>query len=393
MSPAGSALDPLEVACGLVFGVDRHPEEGRRTTGSLAPREALESSVLRALRRPPCLVSFSGGRDSSAILALATHVARREGLPLPIPATNRFVDVPLSDESSWQEQVVAHLGLDDWIVLEHTDELDCIGTFATSVLRRHGLLWPFNVFFHEPFVSLGEGGSLLTGIGGDELLSESTWRHFRASLRSRRPQARDLLRLGYLCAPPPLRRYALERRTEIHYPWLRPDALQAVLARYAHQTSQAPLRWAAYLDWVRRLRYLRVGSASQETLAEDAGMLEVHPFLDPTFSAALASLPRRSRFADRTEAMRSLFGDLLPEAVIERRTKASFDRAFWNEPSRRFAAEWNGSGVDTDLVDPDALRSEWLSESPDPRSYTLAQSVWITLAPNLDATAAGVRGT
>src|SRR3954470_25068106 len=110
---AGSRLDPLEVASGLVFGLDPN-SAGLSGAEVASPRAALESAVLRALCRPPCVVSFSGGRDSSAILALATAVARREGLPLPIPATHRFEDVPLSHETSWQEQVVSHLGLENW---------------------------------------------------------------------------------------------------------------------------------------------------------------------------------------------------------------------------------------------------------------------------------------
>jgi asparagine synthetase B (glutamine-hydrolysing) len=329
------------------------------------------------MEQPPCIVSFSGGRDSSAILALATHVARREGLPLPIPATNRFARVPHADENAWQEQVVAHLNLDDWIVLEHTDELDCLGSFATSVLHRHGLLWPFNVFFHEPFLRLARGGSLLTGIGGDEMLSESMWRQFRATLRNRRPVPRDLRRVAYLCAPRRVRRHVLERRTPIYYPWLRAEARDEVLARHADQSAAAPRGWAAYIGWVRRLRYLRVGQASQRRLAADAGVLDVHPFLDAAFSDAVAALARRNRFSDRTHAMSILVGDLLPLQVVERRTKASFDGAFWNETSRAFAVGWDGSGVDSGLIDVEALREEWLSESPDPRSYTLAQSVWM----------------
>jgi asparagine synthase (glutamine-hydrolysing) len=377
VTPTVSSLDPLEIACGLVFGLDEQADTMAARRAASNPRRELERAVRRALERSPCLVSFSGGRDSSAILALATHVARRDGLPLPIPATNRFAGVPLSDETSWQEQVVSHLGLDEWIVLEHTDELDCIGSYATAVLRRHGLLWPFNVFFHEPFVRLAEGGALLTGIGGDEMLGESPWHRFRASLKGRRPAPRDALRVGYLCAPRRLRRYSLERRTEIYYPWLRPDARREVLARYADQASRVPLRWRAHVQWVKTLRYLRVGSDSQQALAEAGDVLEVHPFLDAGFISALSVLPRSERFADRTAAMRALFGDLLPAGVIGRRTKASFDGAFWNEPSRAFAAEWDGTGVDTALVDVDALRAEWLSESPDARSYTLAQALWL----------------
>src|SRR5687768_13796753 len=93
--PAVSTIAPyrptvLETACGVVYGIDanadRLPEESRFRTA----REALEQAVLVGLMRPPCVVSFSGGRDSSAVLAIAAHVARREGLPLPIPVSLRF---------------------------------------------------------------------------------------------------------------------------------------------------------------------------------------------------------------------------------------------------------------------------------------------------------------
>ena len=64
-------LAPLEVATGLVLGVDPKSEvlrQGEATTGSAL--RSFENAVLPALCRAPCLVSFSGGRDSSAVLAV-----------------------------------------------------------------------------------------------------------------------------------------------------------------------------------------------------------------------------------------------------------------------------------------------------------------------------------
>jgi asparagine synthase (glutamine-hydrolysing) len=109
-----------------------------------SPQAALEQSILPALARPPCGVSFSGGRDSSAVLALAAGLARREGLPLPIPVTNRFHHAPRADETAWQERVIEHVRPADWVKLDFTDELDVVGPFATGALRNHGLLWPCN---------------------------------------------------------------------------------------------------------------------------------------------------------------------------------------------------------------------------------------------------------
>jgi asparagine synthase (glutamine-hydrolysing) len=68
---------------------------------------------------------------------------------------------------------------------------------------------------------------------------------------------------------------------------------------------------------------------------------------------------------------------LLPDEVLVRRSKASFDGAFWHEDSRRLAAEWHGDGVDAELVNPAALAAEWRRERPDPRTLTLLQAVWL----------------
>ena len=120
-------------------------------------------------------MSFSGGRDSSAVLAVAAHVARREGLPLPVPITHRFPSASDTQETEWQEQVIRHLGLDDWVRIDAAGDLDCVGPVAIETLRRHGLLWPCNAYFHAPIFEAAAGGAVLTGVGGDEAFSPSSW--------------------------------------------------------------------------------------------------------------------------------------------------------------------------------------------------------------------------
>jgi Asparagine synthase len=368
-------LAPLEVASGLVFGL---APTRPMPTEVVEPIDAFERAILPALQRPPCIVSFSGGRDSSAVLAAAARLARREGLPLPIPSTNRFPAVKDSHESDWQERVVAHLGLEDWLKAEFTHELDCVGPVATSVLRRHGLLWPFNAHFHVPHLEAAAGGSLLTGIGGDETLSSSSWERERAVLSGRaRPEFRDVLRVGFLAAPPPIRRAVLRRRAPFEYSWLRPSAHRAVAARWAAHSASEPFSWEAQFGWRLRFRYLHVGLASLALLADDFSARIVHPFTDAVFSAALARLPKQRRYPDRTAAMRLLFGDLLPDDVLARTTKSSFDEAFWSDWSRALAADWSGAGADGELVDIEALQEEWSTLDPDPRSFTLVQAAWL----------------
>jgi hypothetical protein len=394
MIPAGSRLEPLEVASGLVLGLD--PERELESGPPVTPLEALERAVLPALRRSPCLVSFSGGRDSSAVLALAAHVARREGLPLPVPASNRFPEVPESDETEWQERVVDELGLEDWAKLEHDDALDCIGPVATDVLTRHGLLWPFNAHFHVPLFKLASGGSLLTGIGGDEVFSPSSWSRATDVLNARvRPEPRDALRVGFALSPRSLRRRVLRRRVPVSYPWLRPAARHAFGEAWSGQSASEPFGWATHVRWVRRLRYLRIGTASLDALSADHDAQVVNPLLDPGLARALAGLPRRERFYERASGMRLVFGDVISADILARPSKASFDAAFWNAHSRAFAAGWDGEGVDHELVDADALKDEWRSEAPDPRSFTLAQAAWLarhaSSADGLQQTVDGVR--
>ena len=372
-----SVLSPLELASGLVLGL---AGDAPRTAREPDPRTAMERSLLEPLRRGPCLVSFSGGRDSSAVLAVATSVARREGLPLPIPATLRFPGAKDSAESEWQESVVAHLGLQDWIRLETTDELDCVGPVATACLARHGLLWPSNAHFHAPLFAHARDGAFLTGIGGDELLGSSRWFHARRVLAGQvRPRPRDALAVALAVAPPRLRRLATRRRMRAPFPWLHDGVVEHLERQLADDEAAEPFGWSRGIRYSARHRYLHVGTRSLAILAAAENVALSHPFLEPGFVSALASLPRADRFHSRRDAMDAIFGDVLPADVRSRRSKASFDGAFWHEHSRELVGRWAGEGVDPSLVDVERLRAQWESGAPDPRTYTLLQSVKLAL--------------
>ena len=88
--------------------------------GRWAPRAALEAAIRPLVRCAPCVVGFSGGRDSSALLAVAVALAAREGLDPPVPVSFRFPHAE-TRESEWQELVVRHLGLAEWARVEIDD--------------------------------------------------------------------------------------------------------------------------------------------------------------------------------------------------------------------------------------------------------------------------------
>ncbi|MBA2361770.1 MAG: hypothetical protein H0V79_12715 [Actinobacteria bacterium] len=330
-------MTPLEIASGVVFGfTPPTPALAPVEIGTLPPREALERAIRPALMRPPCLMSFSGGRSSSAILAVAVHLARREGLELPVPATNRMGGSASADETARQERVIICLGLTEWVRLELADELDLVGPVAMRVLRRHGFLWPSYAHLSMPLVEWASGGSLITGLGYRNALGEPD---------------------SLLC------------RDLDPLPWLRPSAQREVRARWTADATSRPRAEQHRLGWWGRLRRVQVGIELLRQLGAELRVQVCHPFIDPMFSTALGELPvsRRSTHA--------LFGDLLPSELLAPPTMSTYKDAFWGTKSRELAEAWQGEGVDPVLVDAEALQMQWSLQRPDPRTFLLLQSV------------------
>ena len=381
--PTPFEFDDLELACGLVFGGRPAPEAEPDEYRTVEPLRALEEAILPLLQRPPCVVSFSGGRDSSAVLAVAVTLARREGLPLPIPASNVFPDGSTANESAWQERVVRHLGLGDWVRIDSGGDLDCLGPIAVGALRRHGLLWPFNAYFHIPLFEVARGGVLLTGIGGDELLGTSQWARAAAVISgSARPVPRDFLRVGVALAPASVRRRALRRLAPAPFSWLTAEAGQRFVRTWSMEVAGEPLRWSDRWSWWRGRRSVVAGLRSLELLSGDHDVIVSHPLADRQFARSAGRAAGRRRIFERTELLRVLFGKLLPAEIIERQSKAFFDEVFWGKHSRAFVEQALEvlADVRAPAVDRHALRSAWEQETPDAHSLFLLQALSLRAA-------------
>lgn len=376
--PKAAGLTALEVASGVVTGPEPPPYPFPAADGRSATA-AFEDAVLVALRRTPCVVAFSGGRDSSALLAVAASVARREGLGLPVPVTNVFPEAPASEERSWQERVVRHLDLPDWTCLAHTDELDVVGPVATRVLERHGLLFPFNSHFLAPLAEAAAGGSLLTGIGGDELFSWPWPGALARALVARRvrPTRRVAKFMAGAVGPLPVRR-AVQRRGIPGFDWLRPEVQREEVGAMADWAARASPRFDVCLRrWYWHSHYLHTCRRSTMAVASDYGTTVVSPFTDPRVFAALARERGGWGFLSRDEAMAHLFGTVLPPDLVTRSDKAEFNAVFFNRHSRELVAAWSGEGVDGALVDLDRLAASWTGESLEARTLLLLQSAWL----------------
>jgi asparagine synthase (glutamine-hydrolysing) len=380
--PGPAPLSPVEIASGTVYGLEDVPPLDRSQEPS-TPREAFEKVMVEALARPPCLISFSGGRDSSGLLALATHVARREGLPMPVPATLVVPGSEDANEDEWQEMVLRHLDIADRVCIEAVgDMLDAVGPVATELLQRHGLLLPFNTHFHWPIIEQAAGGTLVTGVGGDELgllSAAATAEHFLSYWH--RPRFGELLVVGLAVSPRWLRNRVYDRRARAELPaksWLTPDGRRLASKAIAEQDSAVPLGWEAKVRrWLWPQRFFHACFASFSKLGNDADVRVVHPFAEPRVLDALARAGGFTGFGSRTELVQFLFGDLLPEALVSRRTKGFFDDALWTSTALSFARSWSGRGA-PELVDVPALRDHWLHGDRYAQSILLLQQGWLT---------------
>ena len=189
----------IELATSLVIGTD---PGGPRCARAGSPRTSS-----RAFSSASCCARCSARRVWSPSPAAGTHPAcwrprrgQRGGTGSPCQSLPpiAFRDAADVDESAWQDTIVRHLELEDWVRVDVTDELDIIGPVAGPLLRRFGPLWPPNSHFGGLLAPHARGGTFITGVGGDELLEPAG--HHAARLlsgrvrprgRSSRPGGRD----------------------------------------------------------------------------------------------------------------------------------------------------------------------------------------------------------
>jgi len=320
--------------------------------------------------------------DSSVVLAIAAQVARRNGLEAPLPVTLRFPDAPSTQEDDWQERVIRHIGIDDWLRIELHDELDIVGPYSTAALLANGVAWPANNHLLAPILERVPGATVLTGVDGDGLFSDWRWHAAMALITAPRTMGfRELLPVGLALAPPAGRRAYLRRRRpppdEVWPSWLTPVAAAAFRQRLLEDEAAEPFTWSARVAWYARRRYVRHARDAIAATTSLFGGTAAFPLLDDVFLAAVARSHRVRGFASRSEAYAELAGDLLPTSLIERRDKAIFHQVFIVGPTRAFAETWDGSGLPVQLVNAEQARAEWLLPQPDFRSAMLLQQAWI----------------
>ena len=280
--------------------------------------------MLPAVTRPPAVVAFSGGVDSSLVLAAATSAARAHGLDDPIPATLRFPSATWTREDEWQEPVIASLGLADWERVELDQDLDLLGGLATGILDRHALVLPGQFAQHGAHRPPGRGrhiphrcrrrrrpwGVALAPPRRDCFascppMSAAPWGPARArgarwpSAPCRPPCGAGCCRRGDAarCAIP----------THNDYRWLRTEGRLMVGAGLADWDDQ-PVRWDEFVSWVDRRRTTMSYRRTLEVIGDDSGAAVCNPLIDRGFLGALAAGGGRLGYPDRAAAVTAIAG-------------------------------------------------------------------------------------
>lgn len=383
---APHALSPLDVATAMALGV---VATARPALSSPAghPGAALRLVVADALRAgEPVFVTFSGGRDSSTILAVAADLARREGHVLPIPVTIRSTGLAEADEGEWQDLVLAHLGLSERIFVDLDDSHGLLGSVATDLLLRHGLLWPPNVYLHRAMATACGPGVMLTGAGGDEIFHESPPSPTREVLLGRRrPRPRDVTRIAAALMAPK----AYDRRRARFgptLPWLTESANRSMRAGLVAEEGLPHHGWNRGAERFHQSNVVAALRTASRVIGADLDLRILHPFHDPRFVASIAEVGGFAGLGSRAAAMEMLVGDLLPPAVIHRETKASFGGVLWTEQTlARSRSNDLLDAIASDvelrpLIDLSGLQRTLSAPSPHYMASLLVQGAWLSSA-------------
>jgi asparagine synthase (glutamine-hydrolysing) len=307
------------------------------------------------------------------------HVARESGLPPPVPITAVHPGSLDTDESSWQRLVLEHIGVRDRMEVRMTDREGLLCPMAVDSLRGNGLIWPAALHLLMPILAAARGGTLITGEGGDEVLGARRVTPLSLLVRYRRRPDRSLLAdTGRALTPSWWQRRADARSIAQHHqsPWLTPSGV--VQAANAVAASRSfPLSYRRETLKLRRRRGPVVLQHNYRVMASQAGVQAMHPFLEDRFLAELARDGGFWGYAGRTDVMRRLFSDVLPEELLSRSTKAHFTATRFGQRELEFARTWSGTGLDGGLIDPDRLREHWLSGRPRGTSGLLMQAAWL----------------
>jgi asparagine synthase (glutamine-hydrolysing) len=191
-----------------------------------------------------------------------------------------------------------------------------------------------------------------------------------------------------------VRRLAWQLRAPVSLPWLSDEGQRRTSKLVAAWGATRYHNWGEQLEDLLHSRAHELACALCSQLSADAGARLVEPFSEPALVRAVARAAPADGFENRAAAFDWCFGRLLPATIVARSTKATFTEVFLGPAARDFAARWDGSGLDPELVDVEGLRQRWAGDPPDVRSFTPLQAAWLAIdAQATEAVASSTRST
>ena len=161
-------------------------------------------------------------------------------------------------------------------------------------------------------------------------------------------------------------------------PWLRPAAERDALALLRRRQADVPRRYDRAVTAQVTHRCFDAAASALRSIGEMAGTEVVQPLRRPGAVERMAGAGGWRGFHGLEAMLLAMSGGLLPADLLRARRGADLTPVFFSDPSREFATGWNGEGLDESVVDTEALRRNWLSATPDPRTACLLQYAWLT---------------
>ncbi len=354
------------------------PTERREVAHSGSLFDVLVGFIAKELDDRPVYVEFSGGCDSSVIIAAAQAACRAANHDDPIPLTYRYPLQPETDESDYQDAVLTHLGLGVGHRISITSEFDLLGPVAQRCMERHGLAWPAAGMVRTGVWEQLEPGTLLSGEGGDDALGPRRIAGLARAMRElkrRRPRAVA----GNLVRTIGPRGQRMRRFDFKAGEWLSAAEGKRFVALAAADPVGEPLSNGEFATWFTNRPAVRLANHQLIAMAASANQRFVAPFMDPAFVCAVDDLSPRWQLLDRRAVLRMHFADHLPKQLIDRTDKRFMSGVFFNEHAREFARHWDGR-IFVSGIDSEALRSHWTTAERDAvsaLSFMLLQAAWM----------------